>query len=93
MCISGAATRYLFPLEVLLLWLFVAMTRDRSPRVRTLCGTASLWMVLVNLPRMGVAPVPDLHWSEYAPKLRAGEEVVVPINPAGWTFAFPARKR
>jgi hypothetical protein len=88
----GSASRYLFPLQLLLLWLLLAMQRDRAKSVRVLCAAAAAWMILVNLPRLRIAPVPDKHWTDYAPKLRAGEEVTIPINPDGWSFTFPARK-
>lgn len=93
LCVPGAATRYVFPLQLLLLWLLLAMLRDRARWVRIACGSAALWMIAVNLPRLRIAPVPDQRWADYAPKLRAGEEVTIPINPEGWSFTFAARKR
>jgi hypothetical protein len=48
-------------------------------------------MLAVNLPRLREPALPDNHWELYAAKIRAGEEVIVPINP-GWTISFPARQ-
>jgi hypothetical protein len=41
------------------------------------------WMVAINVPRMREPPVPDMRWGDYVPKLRAGEEVTISINPGG----------
>jgi len=93
LCVPGAASRYVFPLQLLLLWMLLAMLRDRARWVRLTCAGAALWMVAVNLPRLRIAPVPDQRWADYAPKLRSGEEVTIPINPEGWSFTFAARNR
>lgn len=93
LCEPWGASRYVFPLQLIVLWLLIAMTGERRPAVRWLCAGAAIWMIAVNLPRMRIAPVPDKRWADYASKLRAGEEVTIPINPEGWTFTFPARQR
>ena len=54
---------------------------------------ALLWMLAVNLPRLREPGLPDLDWPAQAAKLRTGEAVTVPINPAGWSVSVPARPR
>ncbi len=93
LCLPGGASRYIFPLQLLLLWLLLAMLRDRARWVRVTCAAAAIWMIVVNLPRMQIGALPDKRWADYAPKLRAGEEVSIPINPDGWSFTFSAKKR
>ncbi len=93
LCVPGAASRYVYPLQLLLLWLLLALAHDRRKWIRVLGVGAAAWMVLVNVPRLRIAPVPDRQWAVYAPKLRAGEEVTIPINPEGWNFTFAARPR
>jgi len=92
MTVPGSASRYLFPLQLLLLWLLLASMTDATKGLRAGCAFAAAWMIVVNVPRLRIAPVPDKQWAQYAAKLRAGEEVTIPINPEGWTFWFPARK-
>jgi hypothetical protein len=92
LCEPSGASRYVFPLQLILCWLLLALTRDRDAWIRWTCAIAAVWMVAINVPRLRIAPVPDKRWADYAPKLRAGEEVTIPLNPDGWTFTFPARK-
>jgi hypothetical protein len=48
-------------------------------------------MLITNIPRLSYEALTDLHWNDYAARMRAGEAVVVPINPTGWTIPLPAR--
>jgi len=93
LCLPANADRYVFPLQLTLLWLLLASVRHRSRLWRVTAIGAAAWMVIFNVPRLRIAALPDRRWGDYAPKLRAGEEVTIPINPAGWTFTFPERKR
>lgn len=92
LCVPWSASRYVFPLQIILLWLLIATTTDGARWVRVSSAVIAIWIIGANLPRLRIAPVPDKHWGDYAARLRAGEEVTIPINPDGWTFTFPARK-
>jgi hypothetical protein len=89
----GNASRYVFPLQLMVLWLLIASARDRRRWLRVICLGAAGWALLVNLPKLRQAPLPDKHWERYAENLRRGEEVTIPINPDGWNFTFRARPR
>jgi hypothetical protein len=86
----GYGSRYFFPVQLVVLWLLVSLSKD-GPRVRRAIGTCAIVVVLVtNVPRMRERPLEDRHWPEYVPRIRAGDAVVVPINP-GWTIPLPGR--
>ena len=34
-----------------------------------------------------------MRWDFYEAKIRAGEPVIVPINPQGWVVPLPARRK
>jgi hypothetical protein len=92
LCQPGAADRYVYPLEVTGAWLLLAWVHDGSRATRRVAFCAILVALAVNLPRLVFSPLPDKHWADYAPKLRAGEAVTIPINP-GWDLPFPERQR
>jgi hypothetical protein len=53
-------------------------------------------MLVANVPRLREPGLQDFRWGDYAPKIRAGEAVEIPINPGGvepWIVRLPARKR
>lgn len=91
LCVPHAATRYVFPLQVLFLWLILLRAHDSSRAVRLVFLSLAALAIALNFSRLRIAPLPDKHWTRYAPQLRAGEAVTVPINPDGWEFPFPAR--
>lgn len=92
LCQPDSASRYIYPLQLLLLWLLLATARDPSRPFRLACLTLVLVALAANHSRFRIPPVPDKQWSRYVPQLRAGAEVTVPINPEGWEFPFPARR-
>ena len=93
LCIPDNATRYVFPLQVVLAWLLLLTLQDPRRPVRLGVIIALGWMLAINVPRLRLPGWPDLHWENYAAQLRAGEEVTIPIHPPGYTFPFPKRER
>lgn len=91
LCVPNNATRYVYPLQILLVWLLAFGLADRSRLVRFASAATLLLGLATNLPRLRIAAPPDKHWARYVPQLRAGEAVTIPINPDGWEFPFPAR--
>lgn len=93
LCVPSSATRYVYPLQVLFFWLLCSRLQAGKRRDQIFFGAVVLWVIATNIPRLQAAPLPDKQWMQYVPQLRRGEEVVVPINPDGWSFPFPARKK
>jgi hypothetical protein len=84
--------RYVFIPQLIAMWLLLSAVgrKDVPGRIAPfLCA----WVLLANLPRYREPAYEDLHWSQYEASIRAGEPVVVPINPPGWTMPLPARTR
>jgi hypothetical protein len=79
----GAAARYFYPVQLLVLWLLLACGHSGTRVPRLVTAAIAAWMVAINVPRMREPPVPDMRWGDYVPKLRAGEEVTISINPGG----------
>jgi len=73
-------------------WLRLAAATD--PR-RWLARTAVVvvWSRLFNVPRLPENAFPDLKWSNYPAKIRAGQAVDVPVNPEGGMMQLPAKSR
>lgn len=93
LCQATFGSRYFFATQVIVLWLVAAaMDDDRRWLART-AFAALLWMVAVNLPRLHENALTDLHWKDEAARLRTGEAVTVPVNPAGWSFTVSPRRR
>jgi hypothetical protein len=88
---AGFGSRYFYPLQLIMLWLVITFASDARPRMRHI-GTALLALAVVtNFTRLREPALNDLHWADYAAKIRAGQAVLVHINPAGWTFFLPER--
>jgi hypothetical protein len=86
--------RYFFVVQLCFVWLAIATTLGGpSRRAARLGAVALLWMVAANFSRLREPGLPDLDWPAQAAKLRSGEAVTVPINPAGWSVSVPARPR
>ena len=86
---SGWGSRYFFPLQLIALWLVVAMAAD-SPRRFARIGVRLLaWIFVVNVWRLREPAAADLNWPEYAARIKRGEQVTVRINPEGWSFTMP----
>jgi len=83
--------RYFFPLQLAVVWLVIhALGAQR----RSIAIASAMFLVITfvaNLPRLRERALVDQHWADAVPKIRAGEAVVVPINPPGWTMALPPR--
>jgi hypothetical protein len=84
--------RYVFIPQLIAIWLLLltAAARGRAGKV---AAALVILAVLANIPRLREPAYADLHWGLYAPHIRAGERVVVPVNPPGWMMPLPARRR
>jgi len=81
--------RYFFIPKVLLLWLLVVLLQKRP---------ASLFAVLaliffVNVPQFRFPGYAQPDWPAYAARMRAGENLTVPIAPEGMTFVHEGTPR
>jgi hypothetical protein len=72
-------------------WLLLAAAADDRRWLARTATVAALWSIAINVPRLREPPLADLGWSVFAAKIRAGEEVSVPINPSPWRMQLPAR--
>jgi hypothetical protein len=87
---THAMSRYLYVPQLLAIWLLlsVASGKDRAGRIAAI---VLVFALLANIPRLREPAYADMHWKLYAPRIRAGEAVTVPINPPGWVIGMPAR--
>ncbi len=94
LCHTGFGSRYFFPLQLIVLWLVLAATIAARRWVTRVAWLVALWALAINLPRLREHPLTELHWADYAAKIRAGEAVDAPINPGPpWIIPFPAAKK
>jgi hypothetical protein len=84
--------RYVYIPQLLALWLLIANAVQSGRAART-CAYLCVWALLVNLPRLREPAYANLHWTDYAGRIRAGEAVTVPVNPKGFTVELPARSK
>lgn len=83
-------SRYVYLPQLVAIWLLLscAARGGRAGRVAAALAAAGF---LANVPRYREPAYVDMHWGRYAPLIRAGEAVTVPINPPGWRMPLPAR--
>jgi hypothetical protein len=83
--------RYFFLPKLLIVWLVVQELAD-AERWRRCVGAAAVVVILgATTSAWRYERYTDLHWHHWADRIRAGEAVTVPVNPAGFTFHCPAR--
>jgi len=87
-----AHARYVFIPQLLAIWLLL-LTAAAGGRAGRVALALALVGLLSNIPRYREPAYVDMHWGRYAPHIRAGERVVVPINPPGWVMPLPPRRR
>jgi hypothetical protein len=96
LCHAVYGNRYFYFPQLMVLWLLVALAAE-GRRWRSWSAAALLaWILAVNLPRLRESGLPDMHWGDFAARIRAGEAVEIPTNPGGvepWIVRLPARKR
>lgn len=85
-----AHSRYLYVPQLLMI-LLLLVAAAQGGRVAPVVGLVVAWCLLVNLPRLREPAYADMQWSLFAPRIRAGEVVTVPINPPGWTIQVQRR--
>lgn len=89
---SNYGSRYFFPLQLILLWLVISNLSDTKRSWRWSAATVLIISLAMNFTRLREGALLDLRWAAYAPKIRAGEAVTIPINPGGsWRIPLPAR--
>jgi hypothetical protein len=88
---AGYGARYFFPLQLILLWLLISVFQDKRRLHRMVSGSVIAVILITNIPRLSYDALIDLHWNDYAARIRAGEAVVVPINPVGWGIPLPSK--
>jgi hypothetical protein len=84
--------RYVYIPQLLVLWLLIASAAQPG-RVARICTLLCICSLAVNLPRLREPAYTDLHWSDYAGRIRDGEAVIIPTNPAGFRVELPARAK
>ncbi len=82
--------RYVFVPQLIAIWLII-LNAVQTGRVARICSILIVWGLLVNIPTYREAAYQDMHWAEYAPKIRQGAAVNAPINPPGWILKVPER--
>ena len=86
-----AHARYVFLPQLILLWLLLS-GQSAGGIAGRIAPLLFAWAVLVNLPRYREPSYLDMHWERYEDRIRAGQPVVVPINPPGWVMPLPAHQ-
>ena len=80
--------RYFFIPKVLLLWTVIVLVGRGGYMLARWSGAILLICALVfNAPRFRFPSLPDRHWYQICPDIRAGHEVEVMVNP-GWRFHY-----
>lgn len=87
----GYGARYFFPLQLVLIWLVSSTLQDSHRPSRRFAVALLLVALGMNAGRLREASLTNFHWADFAPRVRAGEAVVIPINPAGWTITLPGK--
>lgn len=93
LCHAGFATRYFYPILMIVLWLLLAATADARRWVARGAAVVLVWALAVNLPRLRVEAYPDFRWQDQADAILTGQAVEIPVNPEGWAVRLPERKR
>jgi hypothetical protein len=84
------ADRYFFLPHAILAWLLLVAIRRAPPWGQGLALLLLTFALTSNLPDLQAPAPPDLHWERYAPAIRAGQAVRVPVNP-GMVLPVPAK--
>jgi hypothetical protein len=85
--------RYVYLPQLLAIWLLLLAAAERG-RIGRVAAVLVALALAANIPRLREPAFVDLHWERYAPLIRAGQHVVVPVNPPpGWLMPLPARAR
>jgi hypothetical protein len=85
-----AHARYVFIPQLLAMWLLLFCVGRRGIAGRVALALCAL-SLLTNLPRYREPAFANMRWDLYEARIRAGEPVVVPINPRGWVVPLPPR--
>lgn len=89
---AGYGSRYFFPIQMALLWL-LASALSEAGRWRWFAASLLTVAAAANLACMREPPSVDFHWANSTQRIRNGEAVIIPINPAGWTIRLQAEPK
>jgi hypothetical protein len=95
LCHAVYGARYFYFPQLIVLWLLLALAVDRRRWLSRGAAVLLFWILAVNIRRLREPGLPDMHWADYAARIRAGEAVEIPTNPGGvepWIVRLPARK-
>lgn len=84
--------RYFYIPKLLLLWFFIFELGSPETWRRRLSGIFLSVCLIASISGYRAKPMVDYHWQNYMADIRAGREVVVPINPPGWNIHFKSRE-
>ena len=87
---AGWGDRYFFAIRLLLVWQIVCFAWRAGRRQWALL--VLLLVPLAAASRYRAGAWPDYRWADYAPALRRGEAVQIPINPSGWIYHYAGRR-
>lgn len=85
----GYGSRYFYAPQLLTLWLLLLNLSLRHWMAVPIKIGLGIFL-LVNVPRLREPALQDFHWDDYVSRIRAGDAVVIPINPE-WKIPLPRR--
>jgi hypothetical protein len=88
------APRYFFDARILLAWLVLTVARAGFPSglraAAVVCAAAYFVTAALSFR---IPPLPNLGWPRYAPMVREGRPIDIPINPVPWIYQYPGRAK
>jgi hypothetical protein len=86
-------SRYFFVPQTLFVWLLIAGQASPLLRRRALGCMLLFAYLATSLAFFQAEPLWDYDWAGSVRKIKAGENVAVPINPPGWGFQYIGRPK
>ena len=83
----GNGDRYFFVPKVCAIWILL-LGLLRAPAPRWLCGVLLAALLANTCLTFRFERWNDYHWAYWVGQMRTEERVVVPVNPAGFTFTY-----
>jgi hypothetical protein len=87
----GNGDRYFYIPKLLVWWLLVLLSTSPVLWKRSVAVGLLALSLAISLSGYRAEPMVDHDWPAYAARIRAGEAVTAPINPAGWAVHVSAR--
>lgn len=89
---AGEGGRYFYLPQLLVVWLLIVVLHEASGAWRWGAAMLLVGAVAANVDRMQEPALLDLDWQFYAAHIRAGDEVVININPPPTEFTVAGRR-